>query len=525
MYTLFTTTTTTTNDIILISSTLTLSTFLFFFSYYYYYHNHNRLNSSPSQTQVYNHHTLLWQFLDFLLELPFVSDLLGYPTSKPTIDFFLSEATRTTNGLTDFGSIEFLPLLQANLDDIYSPKTKLSALGRMYVLRRAKKSLVKRLRVMEYHKQHPDASRLDIPQPIFIIGCWRTGTTALQKYLDLDPQGSAYKHWELSQGLLSPQRSSQLLKKNPEICGTRSDPRAVEQANEVALFKSIFAELYEAHDIESDQPDECYEGLMDCMIPEASFLARHLFPNTFKAVQDLENTEFVYKNYKLLLQAFEHQKLTISRSRLPSPTGSNSLLKLSSLKIPRQFTVFKAPSNTPFLSEILSAFPNAKFVWTHRDMRKALPSFASLSLKVHYFLTRSERTTLQEGKETMEYLSQAMSRWIQIRKTIETELYNSSENVTIASEFVDFYYRDFVQNPIESLRGLYNHLGLEFTKEMEGIIESQEKRDAELRHGSGKKKLHKYTMEGYGLTEGDFEKGFGGYETEYKVPREGKRMY
>ena len=72
------------------------------------------------------------------------------------------------------------------------------------------------------------------------------------------------------------------------------------------------------------------------------------------------------------------------------------------------------------------------------------------------------------------------------------------------AQFVDVDYREFVQDPVRTTRGIYDAFGLDWTPEVDAAVTAL---DAESRSG-GKRPKHAYSLDDYGLTEADVRAAF-----------------
>lgn len=81
-------------------------------------------------------------------------------------------------------------------------------------------------------------------------------------------------------------------------------------------------------------------------------------------------------------------------------------------------------------------------------------------------------------------------------------------------------YKDLIKDPVGTVRSLYKELGYEFTAEYEKILtefiaaDRAEREEIKKKTG-GKKKLHDYSLEMYGIKEEDVENDYAWYNKEY----------
>ena len=98
------------------------------------------------------------------------------------VDRILADAAEKA-GLDDFGETWFLGPLSAYAADLAQPN--LTEFGRQFLRSRAVHDLVRRLRVLETLREHPEIGAVPIPPIVYITGLERSGTTLLHNLLAL----------------------------------------------------------------------------------------------------------------------------------------------------------------------------------------------------------------------------------------------------------------------------------------------------------------------------------------------------
>jgi hypothetical protein len=149
------------------------------------------------------------------------------------------------------------------------------------------------------------------------------------------------------------------------------------------------------------------------------------------------------------------------------------LLKKISLANQQKQLVLKSPPNTARISLLLSVFPNAKFIFIHRnpyDVYASNKRFWSVVQK-QYAL---KKVGPEDVKSTILYTyAEMMQRYI-------------AEKIRVPpAQLVELAYDDFVQNPVESLRAAYTGLQLSDFNYCEGKMKAftaQQKRFVQLKH-------------------------------------------
>jgi len=111
------------------------------------------------------------------------------------VDGMVTEATEAT-GLSDFGDDTLMDRLSA-MAAALDADTGLSGLGRHIVRDRTVGLLKARLRFEEFLRCHPEASDVELEQPVIVVGLPRSGTTHLVNLLAADSRFRSMPWWEV----------------------------------------------------------------------------------------------------------------------------------------------------------------------------------------------------------------------------------------------------------------------------------------------------------------------------------------
>ena len=107
----------------------------------------------------------------------------------------------------------------------------------------------------------------------------------------------------------------------------------------------------------------------------------------------------------------------------------------------------KTPANVFVIPQLLSAFPDAVFVNVYRDGRAVLASH----MKVR-----------KRAREKGEYLSDLTIKKVSgLWNNCIDHFWSSEANEEINNRIFNIRYEDMVQNPVNSLKPIFSHLGLE----------------------------------------------------------------
>ncbi|CAN5125588.1 hypothetical protein BH10PSE13_BH10PSE13_11470 [soil metagenome] len=283
------------------------------------------------------------------------------PTIDMTADALLAEASAAT-GLSDFGDPSFrtgLDRLLASVaqDSIFSEPG--AAAFRAALVQR----LVTRLEVEDWYCRHPEIDAQEIADPVFIVGLPRTGSTALSHMMALDPDTRTLRSWEAARPCPP-----------PEVATALTDPRIAQNEAREQAFEAAAPGVREALPRNPSAPTECFTLL------ELSFASAaedgFLLCRDFCAWVTTENRDALYAAYR------SHRRV----------------LKLLQWRHPARRWALRAPIHAFAMEPLLAAYPDARFVMTHRDPAKVLPSSCSLIAEVRKLFLQ-ERGAAEMGPD------------------------------------------------------------------------------------------------------------------------------
>ena len=129
-------------------------------------------------------------------------------------------------------------------------------------------------------------------------------------------------------------------------------------------------------------------------------------------------------------------------------------LKLLQWGRSRQQWRLKCPTNLLFMDSLARAFPDARFVMTHRDPTEVIVSVSDLYSEVRGMYS-SDIDLEYLGAMNLELLSEGLRRTIEFRDGGADD------------RFYDIDFRAMQRDPIREVRGLYAWLGEPVTEEFE----------------------------------------------------------
>jgi hypothetical protein len=328
------------------------------------------------------------------------------------VDELKDKATEQT-GLTDFGVDSFeegLAILLASLDD----EARLNARGEAFIYHRLTGYLAQRLQVEDWYRRHPEIDDAPIVAPLIGLGLPRTGSTALSMLLAQDPYVRYLRRWESSQPCPPPST----------VVGV--DPRVPPDKGE--MIGTRYHVPADTHG-----PMECHELM-------ALDFKSHLF-QSFAQVP-------TYSSWLI-----EKADLTTTM------TYQRRVMKLLQWGEPSRAWRLKCPSHVLWLDAVDAAFPDAKYVMTHRDPTDVILSVADLYADIiGTFTDDIDRPYI--GRLNVEHWSLGMNRALRFRA-------DGAED-----RFYDIDFRAMQEDPIGEVTGLYRWLGAPVTDEFTGRMHS-----------------------------------------------------
>lgn len=273
------------------------------------------------------------------------------------------------------------------------------------------------LRLIEKASSHQRIKEHQLERdPIFIVGHWRSGTSFLQYMLGQDPQFGYLNKFQAvfpdlflkSEGMLK-----SLVNCIPDTLNLIRD----------AQNMSINLDL--------ESPSEI-EIALTTMISPTSLHWGHIFPQEseqyFDKFLDLENAS--------------SQELARWRR------DYTHLIKKVSMKSGARQILIKSPGNASRISQLLELYPNAKFVFIHRNPYDVFYSSQKLWNTLLDNLALQSFSQQQMEQEIIRIYRKVMKSYLRQRKTVPD------------GQLTEVRFNDFVSNPIQELSGIYNDLSI-----------------------------------------------------------------
>ena len=149
------------------------------------------------------------------------------------------------------------------------------------------------------------------------------------------------------------------------------------------------------------------------------------------------------------------------------------LLKKISIACKQKQLVLKSPPNTARIKQLLSIFPDAKFIFIHRN-----PYHVYSSNKKFWGVL--QRVYALQGAKSVDVNTVILDTYSQMMQR-----YLAEKDLVPPGQLTEIGYDDFVQNPVESLRNAYQelHLGdFSYCEEKMRLFTSHQKEFLQLKH-------------------------------------------
>jgi len=365
-------------------------------------------------------------------------------------------------GVHEFEDLSFLDGLDCLLHSLEG-EARLNLFGQIVARKRIIRLLMNRLAMERDRRRYPEIAAQEIRSPIFITGLPRGGSTLLHGLLAQDPANRVPLAWELLEPSPPPERASY-----------ESDPRIASVERQMSWFRMLAPEFRKIHTVGARRPEECV------MILAHSFLGSEFC------------TMFGVPSYQKWL---ERQDL------VPPYLLHRRFLQHLQSRHAGERWVLKAPTHLLNLRALLSVYPDAAVIMTHRDPFEVLGSEASLQMTLRrMFGDTAEPITI--GREVTESLAEA------IRKGLEAR----DDDCDAAQRYFDLQYSDLLADPMGVARRIYQHFDLPLTGIAERRMRAFLARSPKDKYGA-----HEYSLGEFGLDAATERERYRGYHERFPV--------
>jgi hypothetical protein len=363
----------------------------------------------------------------------------------------LIEAAKRRCGLDDFGGGDFFEGLSRLLDSCHR-ESRLNLIGKIALRTDLTRILCSRLFMQRDRQLYPAVARQEIRQPLFIVGLPRSGTTLLHTLLAADPEHRAPLTWEV----MTPSPPTRDNEK-------RRIQRATQSCNCLNWLAPTFRHV---HAVGAELPQECV-GLMTPTFMSDQFDTMYYVPS-YRAWFFRQDLLPAYQYHRRFLQ---HLQVRQSAPRW----------------------VLKAPTHMFALPTLLSVYPDALFVQTHRAPLDAMASVSSLITILRRVFSDAVDPFVV-CREAIQYWSETLDRFLQERDRLAEY------------RVCDVNYVEIRSDPIAAVGRIYEHFGWLLSQKTEQRMRLLLASQPQEQYGR-----HRYNLSGFGIREAEGAAAFTAY--------------
>lgn len=322
------------------------------------------------------------------------------------VDQLVEQAVERT-GASDFGADtwqEPLDILTRSLTE----EAELTDFGTHVIAQQLVGFLAVRLGVEKCFAEHPEIAEQTIERPVFGLGLPRTGSTALSYLLALDDQHRSLRAWEAGAPVPPPEAETQ-----------HTDPRIAAADVDISFIQEIFPDF-------TGMLPSSATGPQECLVVMALDFRSQMFEATAKI-----------PSYSTYLAGCD---------MTPTYRYHRRVLQLLQWHCPPRSWRLKTPSHMQHIEELNAVYPDARFVMTHREVARVIPSVCALMSALSGPMTDSPDPAYFGQLTTQEWES-SLRGLLAFRDA-------GNEH-----RFHDIAFADLQAEPVATIRGLYDFLG------------------------------------------------------------------
>lgn len=362
------------------------------------------------------------------LAAPVLNDVqrmgLDYGESKHTVLSVdaVCDAAIDRTGLEEFGPDDFRERLGLQLAEMDGDSER-TGLGRLLMFGDCVRYAANRLRIQHLLTRHPEIGEIEIVAPVIVIGLPRSGTTHLVNLLAADTRFRSMPLWESYEPV-------------PD-----TDERATADGTDPRWTRC--QQTWEA--MQAGAP------LVAAMHPMA--------PDHVHEEIELMTPDFSSYNLEWVARAPEWRDSYLAHDQTPHYRYMKQVLQILQWYRPRERWVLKSPQHLEQIGPLLTTFPDATIVVTHRDPVAVVQSTITM-------LTYSARTAYRTTRPDW-YRDYWTER---IGVLLDASLVD--RHLLPADRTVDVYFDEYMADELGTLQRVYECAGIELTDAARTEIEA-----------------------------------------------------
>ena len=284
-------------------------------------------------------------------------------------------------------------------------ESDLNSLGRSAVRFEIRRSLHNLLEFERRERADPAVLARPIERPIFVTGMPRSGSTFLPRLLVRDPAVAAPLSWRL-------------VHPHPSSAGWLGESfnRARVQA-QFYLMRLLAPELNSLHEVAAGEPEEC---------------------------TDITAQVFQSLRYDSVYRVPSYQSWLQRHGHLEAYRFHKRFLQHLDAQAPGRRWILKSPDHVFALADIVAVYPDAQWVFIHRDPVAVLASVARL--------TEVLRRPFAHSVDLAEIGQQVCASWLDGARRM-------MDAAAASGSILHLHYREIVADPQKAAARLFRHGG------------------------------------------------------------------